>query len=599
MIDELQVQDLALIRQAQMAPGRGLTALTGETGAGKTALLSALKLLCGERADSSMVREGADRLLVQARLFCERPATGDGSQAGENAGAAGAQAGVNEPDGLGGRAVPEGPQEAFAAFAADGVVAQRSVSVDGRSRVSLAGRMAQVGDLHDTVGATVDLCGQHEHQRLMNTANHRAMLDAWAGEAVLDAQQDFARAFAVAQDAAREVESVRAAAQLDQERVEQARFTLRRIDEVDPQEGEYEQLQADVALAENAERLRGALEGAHQALAGDSATLDSLGTAISLLDGVASLDSRFAQAAASLREAGYVVEDVVRDVRGFADGVDYDVASLESLQQRLSDLQGLVRTWGPTLDDVAQARAEAGRIIEAVENFEERFAQVQAAQREAEEELARAAERLHAARTQVAPGFEAAVGAQMERLQFDGASLQCQVDMLEREAWSAHGPDTVQFLFKPGEALSARPLVKIASGGEMSRVLLAIKVALGAADTVETLVFDEVDAGVGGSAARALADVLADLAQTHQVIVVTHLAQVAAVADVHYVASRSGGDIPETVLAQVTGQERAEEVARMLSGDVGAASLQHAHNLIEEAAAVRAAQASMHQTSIF
>ena len=204
----------------------------------------------------------------------------------------------------------------------------------------------------------------------------------------------------------------------------------------------------------------------------------------------------------------------------------------------------------------------------------------------AEAALARAAAALAEARAEAAPRFAAAVCAQMGRLEMGGAELVCDLAPLEREQWTKAGPQAVEFLFRPGAGMQARPLARIASGGEVSRVMLAVKVVLGEADEVDTLVFDEVDAGVGGSTAVALADVLADLARTHQVIVVTHLAQVAVRGEVHYVVRKTAGEhtMPETDLRRLPDGERPAEIARMLSGDATETSLAHAREMLERAA---------------
>jgi DNA repair protein RecN (Recombination protein N) len=557
MIDELHVRDVALIREATLYPAHGLTVVTGETGAGKTALLFALKLLSGERADASMVRDGASSLQVTGRFFFGRPDNG-------------LKASCSDAE----------PQAA----SGEGVVADRVLTVDGRSRVHVDGAMAGVARLAATIGSTIDLCGQHEHQRLLKSSNHRAMLDAWMGDAVAAVFGEYAQAYQNAQAAAKAVEAVRTAGLLDGDRIEQSRFVLRRIDEVSPSEDEYDELRALVPKLENAEALTQAVSGAHAALADDGGALDAVGRAAALLESAASVDPALGEAAGSLREASYIVEDVVRDVRGYCDGIEYDGVKLEELQERMGDLQGLMRTWGPTMAEVLQARDNAKETVTAVEGFEERLASARKTQDEAEKRLAQAASSLHAARVNAAPGFDRAVNAQMDRLELGGAGLECSVENLPREKWTSNGSDRVEFMFRPGIGLGARPLGKIASGGEASRVMLAIKVVLGDADDVETLVFDEVDAGVGGSAARALADVLVDLARTHQVIVVTHLAQVAVMGDVQYVVSKSSGEKPETALQPVLEEDRVAEIARMLSGDTGDASLAHARQMLDEAA---------------
>ena len=553
MIDEIQVENLALIREAALVPARGLTVLTGETGAGKTALLSALKLLMGARADKDAVRDGEEALVVSGRFY-----------------------GV----------ALDGLEDADAEADLRELVATRRVTADGRSRVSLDGRMASVGELARAVAPAIDLCGQHEHQQLMKTSQHVRMLDAWAGGAVAEARAAYEEAFTAAGAAAAELARVREAVEASSARLDEARFVLQRIDAVDPREGEYDELLEELGRVEHAEALAVAASAAHEALAGEEGAIDALGGAVSALDSAARYDAKLGEFADALREAGYVLEDMARETRDYREGVEFDPEALAQQQERMASLQGLLRTYGPRMEDVLARRAEAADLVSLVDDAAERERAARQGLDRAEAALAQAAAALAEARAEAAPRFAAAVCAQMGRLEMGGAELVCDLAPLEREQWTKAGSQAVEFLFRPGAWMQARPLARIASGGEVSRVMLAVKVVLGEADEVDTLVFDEVDAGVGGSTAVALADVLADLARTHQVIVVTHLAQVAVRGEVHYVVRKTAGEraMPETDLRRLPDGERPAEIARMLSGDATETSLAHAREMLERAA---------------
>ncbi len=539
MIDELHVRDVALIRDAGIEPAPGLTVLTGETGAGKTALLSSIKLLVGERADAGMVREGASSLEVEGRLFLR------------------------------------GDDE-------DGTVVRRRVTSDGRGRVELDGHIASVRELAARVGSTVDLCGQHEHQRLLAPQAHVELLDSWAGAPAAEALGAYRDALAAAQEAAAELERVREMGRATGERLEEAAFVLRRIDEVDPREGELEELEAQLPRVEHGEALMAAASGARELLSGDGGACDALGEAVSALRDAARYDDALGAWAKTLESSLIDVEDVAAELRDYADEVDFDPDELERLQTRLSRLEGLMRAYGPRMVDVLERRDEAREVVAAASDGGEleRRAAEELERREAQ--LSRAADALDAVRAEAAPRLAAAVSEQMSFLEMGTAALEVSCERLSRAEWARSGPSRVEFLYRPAAGLTARPLRKIASGGEVSRVMLACKVVLGEADDCETLVFDEVDAGVGGATAVALASVLARLAQTHQVIVVTHLAQVAVAAQKHYLVSKSEGELPETSLIEISGEERVAEVARMLSGDTGAASRDLAREMLAE-----------------
>lgn len=541
MIDELHVQNVALIREATLQPASGLTVLTGETGAGKSALLSSVKLLMGERADASAVREGADALVVEGRFFC----------------------GQDDPDGK---------------------IVRRRVGHDGRGRVSINGRMASVRELAEGVGASVDLCGQHEHQRLLQQGSHVELLDAWAGEAAAQALGAYREALSQANDAARELKRVRDMSRTAAERLDEAQFVLGRIDEVDPREGELEELEAVLPRAEHAETLIRAAEGARQALRGDDGAIDAIGSAIDDLRSASRIDVELGTYVASLESALIEVEDVASELRSYRDHVDFDPEQLDQLQSRMSQLRGLMRTYGPSIEDVFVRRERAAEIVQAANHGDKMLVKAQQAVNAAEQRLSSAARELSAVRTKAAPKLARAITEQMAFLEMGSAELEVALEPLSRAQWTSAGPNKVELLYRPAAGLTARPLRRIASGGEVSRVMLACKVVLGEADATQTLVFDEVDAGVGGATAVALASVLARLAQTHQVIVVTHLAQVAVRGTCHYVVSKSPAQsddgVPETTIMPIEGEARVAEIARMLSGDTSDASLAHARQML-------------------
>lgn len=540
MIDEIRVENLALIREASLVPCSGLTVLTGETGAGKTALLSALKLLMGERADASSVREGEAGLVVEGRFF----------------------KGADDPEGF-------------------GVV--RSVSADGRSRVKIDGSISSVRELATRVGSMIDLCGQHEHQSLLDSANHVRMVDSWAADTIAPILDDYRAKLHVARAAAAELARVTEASRSKGALLDEARFTVERISEVDPRLGEYEELEESLPRAEHAEALASAANDAQSLLSEENAALDLLNGAIAELQRMAGVDKKLSEFADSLAEASILIEDAAADLRRYRDSVDFDPEELARQQDRFAQLKGLLRQYGPTMDDVFARLESSKELLSLVDDAEERVKRARLELDAAEGDLVQAARALMKARSVAGPRFCREVVRQMARLEMGGAEVLWDERELPRERWTDSGPSICELLYRSGSGLTPRPLKRIASGGELSRVLLAAKVVMGSADHAGTLVFDEVDAGVGGATARSLATVLADLAKTHQVIVVTHLAQVAVVADAHYVVRKAdtGSGIPETSLVPVEGDERVAEIARMLSGDSSPESLAHARAMLE------------------
>ncbi len=540
MLHELHVRDLALIQEAWLEIGPGMTVLTGETGAGKTVLLGALKLLLGDRADSGSVRAGAKEALIE----------GEFSAAGEQ------------------------------------VLVSRRVGVDARSRCRIDGEMANVGALAERIGPLVDLHGQHEHQALLSAATHLGYLDRWAGDAIAEPLAAYRAALAAhrAALAARVAVEERAAAAARDE--DYLRFVLAEIDAVGPEPGEDEALESRLPALQHAEKLAEATAAAAAALRGEGGALDRVAVAAGALARVAGIDPALDELAGRLRELETLVDDVGMGVRAYRDGIEHDPRVLDELLGRLSAISALKKKYGPGLEQVLERRDEARAAIEVATDSDAALAAARAAESEAESALRDAAGALSDARRSCVAGFIAALTAATEDLAMPGASFEIAITEQPFSAWNDDGPDRVEFLYSPAAGQPARPLTRIASGGEVSRVMLALKGVLGGADSVETLVFDEVDAGIGGQTAHAVGCRLKELSRTHQVLVVTHLAQVAAFADAQLVVSKETleGEAV-TKVTPVEGEERVAEIARMLAGNTSDRSLAHARELLEAATA--------------
>lgn len=574
MLDEMHIANVALIRDTLFQPSSGMTVITGETGSGKTALLNALKLLVGERANAGMIREGTVELAVEGRFFLESAEADEQEAPAEQSGSA--QQGASTEHG--------GPAEQeMRVSSEDGTVVCRRVGLNGRSRVTIDGSLAGVKDLAAGVGASIDLCGQHEHQQLLNAAYQRKLFDRWGASSIGPALERYQEAFDACAAAQAEVERLQKLREADSVALDRARFTAEQIAAVDPQPGEYEALLQELPFYENAEMLAGETRSAYQALTAEGGVLEKLQDAQVSIDKIAGVDGAVEAQQKAVREAYFLLEDVGHELARYQASIDFSEDELEVRQTRLSALQGIMRGYGPTMDEVFATFAEANQLIASYDSCDELLAEAKRAREEAEDRLVSAADALAAAREEVAPRFSAAVTSQMARLEMGSASLVVELQDLAREAWTRWGTQALDYLFVPGAGLSPQKLSAIASGGEISRVMLALKVVLGSCDDVDTLVFDEIDAGVGGKTALALAAVLKDLAQTHQLIVVTHLPQVAVVGDAHYLVEKHEAPELTTDIRVLSAEERVAEVARMLSGRVDETSLAHAKELLASA----------------
>ena len=431
----------------------------------------------------------------------------------------------------------------------------------------------------------VDLHGQHDHQALLRPATHVAYLDRWIGleaETALSVYRDMRAAFGTAREnrmtlAERLAEAERESGYL--------RFVADEISAVDPQLGEDEELSARLPALQHGEKLSAAADAAFSAVRDEGGAADSIASARASLDALRGVDPCLDALAEALADVGAGLEDVGIELRQYRDRIEHDPRALDDVMARLATLSGLKKKYGPTLDDVIRARDDALETLAVFESGESGLAEADSHVAEAEQAYRAAADALRSVRSAGAPAFATALERAATDLALSGAGFEVALDDLEFDRWRESGPHSVEFLYRPAPGVAARPLARIASGGEVSRVMLALKSVLGAADDVPILVFDEIDAGIGGAAASAVGRRLATLAETHQVIVVTHLAQVAAFADRHLVVTKTLAEgAAHTAVVPVEDEERVAEIARMLSGDAGTSALAHARDLLMQTA---------------
>lgn len=540
MIHEISIRDLGVIQSATLSLTPGFTAVTGETGAGKTMVVSALGLLLGDRADSGVVRHGAERALVSGRWSIEDPATRE------------------RIDELGG------------AFDDDELTVTRSVSSEGRSRVVVGGAAAPVSALSDLGDRLVAIHGQSEQLRLRSQSAQRESLDRFGGQAVRTLASEYhtvferwsvaiARRDSMTRDAS---ERLREAAEL--------REAVSTIEALSPIAGEDVALKAKADRLSNSEELRRASQEAHEALSADDAEFDAvslLENARRALERVTNHDPAIETLLTQISEASIVVREAAQSVSAYAAGLEIDGDDLEQVHERIAVINSLIRAYGPTLDDVIALWSTASDRLFDLDRSDDALAELTVAIERDEAMLDDLATRLTAARTEAAERLSVAVTVELHALAMPNSEFVVRVSPQNGTEFFAHGRDSVEMLMRPHPGGDPKPVTKTASGGELSRVMLAIEVVIAATDTVPTLVFDEVDAGVGGASAIEIGRRLALLARTAQVIVVTHLPQVAAFATNHLrIVKDTSGAITESTITRLDGNDRVEEMARLLSG---------------------------------
>lgn len=572
MLEELRIRDLGVITDATLPLGPGLSVVTGETGAGKTMVVTAVGLLLGARSDAGAVRSGAKSATAEAVLKLEtgHPAVARALEAGAD---------VEEFDG--------GTE----------LILARRLGADGRSRAFLGGRAAPVGVLADIGETLVVVHGQSDQIRLKGATAQRGALDKFAGDSLTAPLATYQALYSHWKSIQAELDTLRSAARDRLREAESLEIALAEIDEVDPQPGEDESLKAEAVKLANVEELRIAANTAHQALiaedfgeSGDATTM--VDAAKRTLEHVAEHDAELGAAAARLAEVGFLLNDIATELASYQAGLDSEGPErLAEIEDRRAALAKLVRKYAPSIDEVLVWAENARVRFDELQDDSTRIEALDAEVVRTEADLKKQAAAISKIRAKAAKDLSARVSSELKALAMADATL-----VINLETGGQLGPfgvDEISFLLQPHAGAPARPLGKGASGGELSRVMLAIEVVLAAVDPVPTFVFDEVDAGVGGRAAVEIGRRLAMLAQHVQVLVVTHLPQVAAFADQHIRVTKTS--VRGTDGATSTGftssdvqlldaSERIKELARMLAGQEDSESAQaHAKELLEDA----------------
>jgi DNA repair protein RecN (Recombination protein N) len=540
LIEQIHIRDLGVIREAQLDLGPGLTVLTGETGAGKTMVLNALGLLLGSRSDASAVRKGQEQAFVEGRWLLANEALDRITASG-----------IEIEDGE--------------------LLVSRSISSEGRSKATVSGRSVPVGVLTEIGEHLVVVHGQSDQIRLKSAAAQREALDQFAGAPLAVLNEKYSETYTAWKMAANRLQVLTTESSSRAREADEIRAAVEELTKLDPKSGE------DVELSELAERLthveelRIAAAAAHEELSSDSFddssdALTAIGKARRALEQVSNHDPELEKLAEQLKEIGFSLNETAASISSYIAALDNDGASeLERIQSRRAELSSAMRKYGPTLDEVIAYLETAGSRLLDLDSSDEAIASLTIEEQQLGKQAHDLAEQISSIRAKAAAELSAAVTAELSALAMTGASLDASVTRLGE--LTAHGVDQVALLLSAYPGAEPRPIGKGASGGELSRIMLAIEVVLAKSELAPTFIFDEVDAGVGGAAASEVGKRLAMLARNAQVIVVTHLPQVAAFANRHLrVLKSSSADFTATDVVLLEGEQVVEELARMLSG---------------------------------
>lgn len=571
MIETLSIRNIALIDELELELTSGLNIFTGETGAGKSVILRSIGLVLGERASADIVREGADFAKVEASVAPDdaHPMWHTDFAFGD----------VLDPS--------------------DVVILSRQISANGRSRCHINGRLVNLKQLQALGNLLVDIHGQHEHQSLFRTETHLKLLDDFGGssETCKQVRQIYTQLRTLQREAASLTDTL-AASEREKELLE---FEIKELTAANLEEGEDEKLADEARLLKNAEALHASANMAYQQLGSDGPGTGGFGSPLERLEGAAKeltklseLDNSLSELQDRLESVIYEVEDIAAQIRQYADTVEFNQGRLDEIDDRLALISKLRRRYGNTIPEILGYHAQAEQKLETIQLGSEKQEAVQAEIRKTIQEAQLMCTALSAKRVHVAKHLSERIEKELRTLGMDKAEFQASVEFMpdergefqidgKRYAFRSDGMDAVEFLIAPNIGSEPRPIAKIASGGEISRIMLALKTVLVQVDEVPTLLFDEIDSGIGGKVADVVGKKLKELSAFSQVICITHLPQIARFADKHFRVDKDVVGKRTLITAKpLTAEEQVNEIARMHGGKETEIGLAHARELLSE-----------------
>ena len=542
MISRISIKDFAIIKELEAELFPGFSVITGETGAGKSIVIEAMSMALAGRADKTMVRTGSNRSVIT--LVTD---------------------GLNMPE-----------------------VLIREIGAAGKSVCKADGEIVTLAQLEAFTSGHVDVHGQYDHQSLLVPEKHIGLLDAFGQAEIKPAADRAAEAFELYKDVSQRLSELVRSAALAARELDFLRYEVKEIDDARLSEGEDDELEARVRVMQNSEKIYEALSNAYGLLSGETAdggsALGAVGAIRDSLTGLAGFDGDFAKMAEIGGEAYFALEGLETDLRRARDSMDFSPADLDRALARLDRIDRLKNKYGGSVSAALEHRDRAASRLSAAENFDAQKAELEKEYSEAQSVLNNEARRLSSLRRAAAERLESAITSQLVELSFKDAVFSVCIES-DESAVSESGFDRVEFMLSANKGQPLLPLAKVASGGELSRIMLAFKSVTGDFDGIETMVFDEIDSGISGATASIVGEKLLRMADSHQIICITHLPQIAAFADHHYMLEkRTEGDETFTTLREIGGEARVDEIARLVGGrSLTEAARENARELISQA----------------
>lgn len=556
MLRRIHIRNIALITEQAIDFDDGFSVLTGETGAGKSIIIESFNFVLGERASRELIKYGAQKASAEAVFVILE----------------------TEPAAAILREMELYPEDGE-------LVLYRELSQTGKNVCRVNGTLVGTAMLKQIGDALIDIHGQHAHQSLLDPKKHLALLDQFAGAETLRLKQETAEAYHAYTEAKRALDG---AVMNERERAQKCdlySYQLQEIEKAELRDGEEEELLDERKKLQNAQQIMEALAAGTEGLSGETGALTALTETLRQLNGIRSYGEEYETLADKLQESYYAVEDAAYTLRDLRDGFSYDPQSLDSIEWRLELISQLKRKYGANIAEILAYAEKIGEEYQQLLTIEERRDQMQADYERAKERYLDVAGKLSKERHAAAARLKAALLPELSDLGMPGAAFEVQIERMNGEAPSATGYDAVEFLLSANRGEPIKALARVASGGELSRIMLAFKTVLAAVDGIPTMVFDEIDTGISGKIGTVVAEKMSEIAKRHQVLCVTHLAQIAAYADAHYLIEKQTEDEhtrSSTVRLDADGHCR--EVARIMGGETDdGVALLHARRLIEEA----------------
>ncbi len=554
MLRELDIRNFAIIEALTVSFTEGLTVLTGETGAGKSIIIDAVHLLAGGRGSQEFIRHGAKKAEIEGLFSIE--------DAKHPVFAKLADFGIEPTDGE--------------------ILLRRELNDKGKNVCRVNGKLVTISILREIGGALIDIHGQHETQELMDEKQHLHLLDQFAGNSLAKAKESYSHTYEKYMKLKREFASYNENEQQIAQRIDLLTFQLREIEAAELIAGEEEELLQERKKLQNFTKIYESVSAAHEAIQGESKGLDWVGSAMSELEHAASVDEQFSSHSELASGAFYQLQDVASEIKRLIDHMEFDPSRLNEIEQRLALIQSLKRKYGASVEDILIYHEEQVDELDKLVNRDQRYQLDQAKLKELTDDLRVEADELTILRKEAAGKLGKAIMEQLRELHMGKASFEVNFSSLPNGRFDRNGGDVLSFYISTNLGEPLKPLTKVASGGELSRMMLALKTIFSKHQGITSIIFDEVDTGVSGRVAQAIAEKIAAISVHSQVLCISHLPQVAAMADQHlFIEKKVGKQRTTTAVHELDGQERTEEMSRMLSGaEITDLTLQHAEELL-------------------